>query len=449
MAKKYLLLSLFIISCFWLPAQGLFESITSERNDNGDEGSFSLNGYVRGSAYGGSKAYDFSTLFGEFALQGRLSRGKTFFYGDVRVREGLFFDERQTIVELKEAYAAYRGENSSFYIGNQIVSWGRTDGFNPTDNITPHDYFFLTPDHDDQLMSNFIIRSRLRFTPSAELDVIAIPVYGRSNYRYDLFDIGDNAHFAEAVLPDKKLKNAGFGARMNFELPAIGFSLSYFRGYNPFYGFRVENIEISPEIDIEYVADFYKKNTLGADFALPVNNSIIRGELAYNHTKDYEQNMHIPNPDISYVAGFEKNIFDIISIVQYVGKHTLNYEKLQKPVMPEPPDPDNMMQYAIDMINYESELFNRKIFQQQEKFNHAFMVTLNRSFAYEVIDVELAGYYNITSEEYLIRPGFTWRLTDRLTAQAGASLMYGKEGSIYDLSGEILNGVFISLKASF
>jgi len=449
MSKKILLILILFISGFVSQAQGLFESITSDRDDSDDTSSFVLNGYARGSAYGGSDGYDFTTLFGEFALQGRVSRGKTFFHGDVRIREGLFFDERQTIVELKEAYAAYRGENSSFYIGNQIVSWGRTDGFNPTDNITPHDYFFLTPDHDDQLMSNFIIRSKVRFTPSAELDLIAIPVFNKSNYRYDLFDMGGNAHFSETVMPDKTLKNSGFGARMNFELPAIGFSFSYFRGYDTFYGFRVENIDILPELNIEYVADFYKKNTPGADFALPVNNSIIRGELAYNHTKDYEQNMHIPNPDISYVAGFERNIFNIISIVQYVGKYTINYEKLQKPVIPDPPDTDNMMQYAIDMINYEPELFNRKIFQQQEKFNHAVMVTLNRSFAYEVIDVELSGYYNITSKEYLIRPGFTWRLTDELIAQAGASLMYGKESSVYDMAGKILNGAYVGMKVSF
>ena len=449
MSKKYLLLSAFAIYSLALPAQGLFESITSESETEEREGRASINGYVRGSAYGGSEDFDFSTLFGEFALQSRLSKGNTFFYGDARIRNGLFFDERLTILELKEAYAAYRGEKVSIYLGNQIVSWGRTDGFNPTNNITPNDYFFLSPDPDDQLMSNFMLRSKIRFTQNTELDLIAIPVFKKSNYRYGLFDMGEEAHFVETVMPEKKLKNSSFGVRLNTDLPAIGFSLSYFHGYDPFYGFRVENVQVSPNVSIDYIADFYKKNAVGADFALPVHNSIVRGEIAYNHTDDYRDNMHIPNPDLSYVFGFEHRLFEITSIFQYVGKFTFDFKELEAPTMPSPLDPDAMYQYAIDRIDYDSNRFNRKAFHQQAEFNHAFMISLNRFFAYETIEVGLTGYYNITSEEYMIRPNINWNLTDELTASAGASLMYGKDESIYDMAGKVLNGVYVSLRASF
>ena len=444
-----LILSLSIIYCHTLSAQGLFENITSETKSDESETAVNITGYVRGAAYGGSENYDFSNLFGEIALQSRLSKGKSFLYGDLRIRNGLFFDERLTIIEVKEAYAAYRGDNLSFYLGNQIVSWGRTDGFNPTNNITPNDYFFLTPDPDDQLMSNFMLRSKIRFTPNTELDLIAIPVFKQSNYRYDLFDMGDEAQFVETIMPEMKLKNSSFAARLNTELPAIGFSVSYFHGYDPFYGFRVEDVQISPAVSIDYIADFYKKDVIGADFELPAQNLIIRGEIAYNHTDDYKENMHIPNPDLSYVFGFEHRLFEITSILQYVGKYTFDFKELEAPVMPSPFDPDAMYQYAIDRIDYESNQFNRKVFHQQEEFNHAFMISLNRFFVYETIEAGLTGYYNITSEEYIIRPNVNWKLTDELTATAGASLMYGKDESLYDMAGKVLNGVYVSLRASF
>jgi len=450
MPNKFCVIILFWIICsLSIEAQDLFESLTSEKDSQENESSFALTGYVRGSAYGGADDFDFSNLFGEFALQGRLSGGNTLLYGDARIRNGLFFDDRQTILELKEAYAAYRDENVSFYLGNQIVSWGRTDGFNPTNNITPNDYFFLTPEPDDRLMSNFMLRSKIRFTQNTELNLIAIPVFKKSNYRYDLFDMGDEAHFVETVIPEVKLKNSSFAARMSVDLPAIGFSASYFHGYDPFYGFRVEDVQILPTVSIDYIADFYKKDAIGADFVLPVQNSIVRGEIAYNHTDDYRDNMHIPNPDLSYVFGFEHRLFEITSIFQYVGKYTFDFEELEAPTMPFPFDQDAMYQYAIDRIDYESNRFNSKVFHQQEEFNHAFMINLNRFFAYETIEAGLTGYYNITSEEYMIRPNVNWKLTDELTANAGASLMYGKDESIYDMAGKVLNGVYISLKASF
>ena len=60
-------------------------------------------------------------------------------------------------LQLKEAYAGYSGEKMDVLFGNQIVNWGRTDGFNPTNCITPSDYFFLTAEPDDQKLSNFML----------------------------------------------------------------------------------------------------------------------------------------------------------------------------------------------------------------------------------------------------------------------------------------------------
>ena len=430
-------------------SQGLFENLTSADEDSGSSTSFDLGGYVRGSAYGGSQAYDYSSVFGELSLQARLSRSKTFFYGDFRVREGLFFNERNTVLDLKEAYAGYQGSRASLYLGNQIVSWGRTDGFNPTDNITPKDYFFLTAEPNDQLMSNFMLRSKIAITNSAELDIIAIPLFRQSNYRYGLFDMGSEARFYPAVLPEKSFENASFGARLNFEYPFAGFSFSYFHGYDPFYGFRISDVQFFPFIRINYFPDFYKKNSFGADFEMPVSKTILRAEIAYDHTSDYEQRMHVPNPGLSYVLGVENSFFDVITIFQYIGKYTFHFAEIIPPTMPDTNDQESLMQYGIDMIFYESELFNRKIFGQQEEFNHAFMLSLNRFFAYETLNVELTAYYNITSEEFLVRPALSWKMTDELTAKIGASLMYGPENSLFDYSGNVLNGVFVSLKASF
>ncbi|MCD4768618.1 MAG: hypothetical protein K8R35_00425 [Bacteroidales bacterium] len=440
MIKRWsLLIMLCLIAGTASRGQGLFESAQVE-----------FNGFVRGSAFGGSELYDYSSLFGEFCLQSKLSHGSTYLYADLRFRGGVNFDEEYVEIQLREVYAGYQSDKFDLFLGNQIVTWGRTDGFNPTNNITPNDYFFLTSDMDDQKLSSFMLRMKYRLSPVIDIELIGIPVYSPSNYRFDLFDLGEGVSYGEATLPGKSFGNGSVATRLNFEFSKIGFSVSCFRGYDPFYGFNVKSVDfITGEPVIINTATPYLKNTIGADFSMPVSSWILRGEAAYNITDDYEQFMYIPNPDITYVAGVEHDFWGVTTILQYVGKKTLDFTKLQLPVLSDPSDPLAQIQYAVEMIEYESALFNRKMFYQQEETNHAIVLLLSKAFAYDTWNVELAGYYNITSEDLMIRPKVTWRITDALTASLGGSYMSGPEKSIFDYSAPVLSGVFAELKASF
>ncbi|MEA3451646.1 MAG: hypothetical protein U9Q83_07050 [Bacteroidota bacterium] len=444
MIKQLLLIAFFIITCVSTKAQGIFES--SETDSNNVE----FNGFVRSSAFGGTELYDYSSVFSEFCFQTKLSQDKTFLYSDLRFRTGLNFNEKYSVFQLKEAYAAYQSAKFDLFLGNQIITWGRTDGFNPTNNITPNDYFFLTDDLDDQKLSNFMLRTKLRFTQNIDIEIIATPFYKPSNYRYDLFNIGENISYTDIILPEKTFENISYATRLNFEYPKIGFSLSYFKGYSNFYGFDVQSIIFTTDNpEITNTPTPYLKNTIGADFSLPIKSLIFRGEIAYNIIEDYEESIYIPNPDIAYVAALEYNIWNATVIFQYIGKYSLDFTILQEPSLENPSDPYAQMQYAEDLIIYESEIFNRKIFYQQEETNHAISISINKNIAYNILNIELSGYYNVTSEELMIRPKINWKITDMLSATIGGAYMTGPEETVFNYSAPILSGIFIGLKASF
>ena len=46
---------------------------------------------------------------------------------------------------LLESYLALRTETTEWRLGKQLVAWGRADGINPTDNLTPRDFTVLLP----------------------------------------------------------------------------------------------------------------------------------------------------------------------------------------------------------------------------------------------------------------------------------------------------------------
>ena len=447
--KWFLLITLFLIVIISAYGQSLFENNIT-KPDSVKNRTIEFNGYARASAFGGTKLYDYSSVFGEFCLKSKLSKNGTFLYADLRFRKGLNFDKEYSDFQLKEVYAGYQSNQFDLFLGNQIVTWGRTDGFNPTNNITPNDYFFLTSDFDDQKLSNFMLRMKYRFTPVIEIELIGIPFYSPSVYRYDLFNINGNVIYDKAILPEKTFKNASAATRLNFEFPKIGFSVSYFRGYNPFSGFNVQSIDWSTGTPlITNAATAYLKNTGGLDFALPINSWIIRGEAAYNITENYDRNMYIPNPDISYVIGLEHCFWGITTIFQYVGKYTVDFSELSEPVLPNPSNTAAQMQYAEDMIIYKSSIFNRKMFYQQEETNRAVVLSLNKDFFYDKCKIELVGYYNITSEELMIRPKITGKITDMLSASIGGSYMKGPKNSIFNYSAPVLSGFFTELKANF
>jgi hypothetical protein len=429
-------------------SQGLFDDLNQQKIADGDsKAGIELNGFVRGVVFGGSKDYDYSNAFGEFSLKGKLVKQKAIFYADIRFREGIFFDQRELQLQLKEAYAGYRSKKIDLFMGNQIVVWGRTDGFNPTNNITPNDYFFLTYDPDDQKLSNFMLRTKFKPSSIIDIELIAIPFYKPSVYHYNLFKTEQPAVFNEIETPEISFEKGSIAARFNLEHSFIGLSASYFAGYNPYYGFTLVDYSLNP-LRVTYKPLPYFMQTIGVDFALPIRSFIIRGEGALNLTKDYEIEMNIPNPDFAYVIGIEKTFWSTTAIFQYIGKYTIDFTELNKPRLTGF-SPEAMGKYAAEMIVYESTLYNRRIFSQQEQSNHMLFLTANRSFFYEQLNVEISGLYNLTTEENMFRSRVKWSLTDAVAANIGCSFMFGPEESLYHMAGKVMNGVFLGLEVGF
>jgi len=435
------MLIIFLFIPVFAIGQGLFDSSINETDSTKKDAALIINGYGRGSVYGGSNFYDYSNVFGEFALQAKAAKGKAYLYTDIRFRSGLKFDEYQSSFELKEAYAAYKSDKIDISLGEQIISWGKADIFNPTNNLTPNDYFFLSANPDDQKIPNFLLQTKIYFGKSVNLELIGMPFYKPSVYRYDLFDLGKYTQFTKAVLPEKTFDNGALAAKLNFEYPKVDFSLSWFRGYDPFYGFNLSSISLDPEgiPQIELNTQTYLKNTFGTDFSIPIKSWIIKAEIAYNHTTDYEGNMYIPNPDLYYVAGIEHDFGSFHLIGQYIGKYIFDFSTL---VLPNPPE-------LPDIIYQELQLFNRRIFYQEEEQNHAFSLSINKSFIYETLKTELAAYYNIGTEEWFIRPSISYSLSDALLLSIGGFYSTGPDNSIFDYSSDIFNGAFIELKMNF
>lgn len=432
------LISIFVVR---LPAQGLFDEAVG--GDSKKKQPYELNGYIRGVFYEGKvpgkDEVETKSGYAEASIELKVHNELGDGFAEISYRSGYELGDNVSEVDLREAYVnAYLGK-FDFRIGKQIVVWGRADGINPTNNITPQNMLVRSPDEDDRREGNFLVRSYLNLQP-IRFEAIWVPVYRSSVIPMNPDFMPANLKFGEADYPDANFKNSALAAKINLELASLDGSLSYFNGYNTFPGMDAEQ-NVTPDGNVEIILRQkpYKMHVLGVDFSTAVGSLFgLRGEFAYRKPhEDYEKNVYIPNPDLQYVLGVDKGIGDISILIQYVGRYVLDFTDLPVPQNP------------AEMPNYEITLNNRIFSSQQNEISHSVFFRPAWTLLHETFSLELAGMYNITTKELLLRPKVSYDIADALTVTAGGELYSGPEETLFDKIDSQLSAFYVELKSSF
>ncbi len=441
MVKKLFVLVILFSSPSLLSAEDLIDDKSAGASGNSDL-TFELNGFTRGVFFlgrvVGKDEVESKAGYGELGLKCKARIGR---YGDgyaeFRLRRGFEFGHSIKEVNLREAYVnSYLG-NFSLRLGHQIVVWGRADGFNPTNNITPQNMIARSTDEDDRKDGNILLRSFYDLGV-VNFEFIWVPKYAPSVLPIDLFPLPANVEMGSIVLPEAKIENSSLALKTGAVLGPFDGSVSWFRGYMPMPGIALSSAYLNETKSIIVVISQkpYMMNVFGADFSTTVGSFGLRGEFAYRNPTDdptLRDNIYIPNPDFQYVLGADRSIGDFSVIVQYIGRYVQDFEKLE-------PTGSSMD---------ELELINRMIASQQDEISHSVFIRPALSLFHETCRMELLGYYNITTEEWLLRPCVSYDLADALTLKVGGERYCGPEGTLFGNIKDALSSAFVELKVSF
>jgi len=442
MKKKPMGLLLLLLFSSFLPAQSLFED--AEASHKKEENPYELNGYLRSVLFIGKvpnvEEAELKSGYGEAALKLKV-RKQSFgdAFAEIRFRRGYEFKRSISETNLREAYLNVYAGPFDFRIGHQIVVWGRADGLNPTDNITPKNLLVRSPDEDDRRQANFLIRSTYNHYP-LRLEAIWVPAYESSYVPIDLIPFPPGVMLIGPDYPDARIMNSAFAFRLNWEKPSFDGSLSYFNGHNPFPGISANILILAPNnLFIEAFPKSYRLHILGADFQTTAGPYGLRGELAYRRPhQDHQRFIHIPNPDLYYIFGIDKEFSgDLNVILQYIGRHVFDFMELERPINP------------LDIPSYELAQKNRMIASQQDRLSHSLSFRIEKKLLHETMSVEVLGLIHITSDEFLLRPMLTYDIADALNVTVGGEVFAGQKNTLFDTIDSTLNSVFLELRASF
>jgi len=419
--------------------------------DEGGNPAVEIGGFVRGELFlgkaPGEDKGEWKQGGGELALtfrgrQGNLGEG----FAELRLRETAGSDGPEQELELRDAYVATWLGPLDLKLGNQIIVWGRADGINPTNNLTPYDMGRRSADEDDRRLANLALRTDLHLG-TLRLEGVYVPLFKPS--AFPAFELPSPLVLDSPLWPDTAFENGIQAVRLHYEGSILEASLSYLYGFSTFPGIEYRGIDTNG-LHVGFRA--YRHQVLGLDFSTTLGDYLgLRGEAAWRRADGGGEKTYTPLTDLRYVFGLDRELVtDLNLVVQYSGRYVFAWEAL--PSLPGgagSPDPALLALLPESALLEQIRSKNRMLNGQLDRLSHGVVGRLQWALLQETLNLELAGLYTLTTEELMLRPSLVHDLADALEVRWGATVYRGPEGTLFGLIDERQSEVFAELRAWF
>lgn len=329
-------------------------------------------------------------------------------------------------IELREAYMEYASESWDFRIGRQIIVWGKADGIQITDIISPMDYTeFLARDYDDIRIPVDSLKVRV-LRDSINFEMIWLPVFVPS-----ILPKGDNpwavqpklssninVTYSQDIIPGKKLCNSEIGGKISFYFPGFDMAVSSFYTWTDL---PVMDKSISQDINnttnVIIQPHYHRLSFAGLEFSIPFNEFVMRSETAFYYGKYFEpealSEKLFKKNTINYLIGIDWSPFGNWMITaQFVDNFILDYNEL---------------------IDNEE---------------HTMVVTLNvsKKLLRETLALSTMFYCTINGEDLFNRTSTDYALTDAIHVLTGFDVFSGDNNGMF---GQFKDNTEVWLKAKY
>jgi hypothetical protein len=451
---------------------GLFEASQSqtETSSNGrgsseeKESAFEIGGYVRGDVFIGKvpdkQLGTMKAGYGELALKFRARKEKFGDgYAEVRLREGLQGSTRDLIVDVREAYVNTYIGPFDLRLGKQIIVWGRADGLNPTNNLTPSDLRVRSPIEDDRRVGNVGARAFLNVEPF-RVEGVWMPLYSPTMLPNFALPVG--IVMGDTKYPAPELQNGLGAGRIHLELSSFDMSVSFLHGYAPLPGLSLNRYTLGPGAEVQIGRTAYDHNVIGFDFSTAIGEILgVRGEVAYRQPVDYQTRIYVPRPDLQYVLGVDHTFGSVSVIAQYVGRYAFDWHKENGPTSnlgvsylanfdPTKALTDDSKILIESSINAQLAQKNQILFSQTAQIQHLASLRLEWLTLDETLSLSALGLVNVTTQEWVAFPKLAYQLSDRMSTAIGGEIYWGpKDTTLFGLIREELSAGYVEMRVSF
>lgn len=329
---------------------------------------------------------------------------------EARVTNPDVADEGKTDSTFLEGYLVAHFSRSDLRIGKQIVSWGRADGINPTDNLTPRDYVVLLPFEEDQRFGTNALKWDYYLT-----NEYTVTAFTSAWFKPSKIPLVDQGLELVEIKPSHSLSDAQIALKFNKTGDDVDWSVSYFHGYSLLPAMRLITTSVlSPRIELNY----NQIDVLGADVARNFGQYGFRGEVALFSTEDKQgTDTSIKNPFVYYVTGVDRTFLDNLNVnLQVFGRWIHDFT-----------DPETITDPAQRTIAIQNAITD----QQQDKTSYGLTSRISKKWIHDTLEAELLLVANRTRKDHFLRPLLTYAFTDQIKGTIGGEFYYGDADTAY------------------
>ena len=346
---------------------------------------------------------------------------------EVRITNSAIGEGAETRSRLLEGYVTLHFESADLRIGKQIVAWGRADGINPTDNLTPRDFIVLLPFEDDQRFGTTAIKLDTFLSQEHTLTVFTTPFFEPSDI--PLPTVGRT--LVEKT-PAHTLSNSEIGLKLNKVGEGFDWSVSYFRGFSLLPDVRlIGSGPTGPILELHYD----RITVLGADFARNYGRFGLRGEVAYVDTADDAgTDPGIKNPYLYWIAGVDRTFLDNLNVnLQFFQRRVRRYRNPE--TIADPSERGIAIQNAV-------------LDGQQDRLNNGISFRVSNKWLHDTLEAEVFAVVNFTRNNSFLRPLITYTFSDHWKGTIGGEYYRGAQDTSFG-SLKPNRGVFVELRYGF
>lgn len=196
---------------------------------------------------------------------------------------------------VRELYLRREVGPVSLRVGRQLMAWGRADGLNPTDNLSPRDYTLLVPEDGDQRRGSEAVSTVVHSDPN-DFTVVWFP--RAASHTLPLPET-PGVQFVVTRPP----RQPQWALKWEGRADGIDGSVSYFHGFDLMPDFTVGAPSAA---GLNVVLRNQRTRVLGADLSVVRNDVVWRAEAAWSRTESAgPQDFQHKKPQLWLVAGGE------------------------------------------------------------------------------------------------------------------------------------------------
>ncbi len=324
-------------------------------------------------------------------------------------------ENRRYHFNFKEAFLVRRGEKADFYLGKKIYSWGKAEGFNPTDNINPYDFL----DFPDKEKIGVLLSAVEYSIGNYSVDVVFVPLFtpsrlpgqdnrwagsaeGEITVSNAVIPADVTGEVRERELPAKTIANSQFATRIKTTISGWDFALSYYHGFDSVPVVEEEVVGLTKH----YTPKYNKINNYGLSIATTFDKLEMHAEGAYRDTANGHD-----DDFLSYIIGGSYS-WDELNL-EFIEKISLYFEFAGEKVVNAK---DNRKRFSS--ADYSRPLKRSVLGSLVFKFN-------------EDVDFRIGGNYNLDEYDRYIQPKVTYKVSDKLKLKAGLDIMAGHKDTFW------------------